>query len=303
MGCCGDLIAEFKYNNENLNFMHGKFSVSDDETIFNLQNHRSMKNLEILKKIKEENDKVVPLLKNKLDELMKKRDEKPIMIGTGNVCGSPCYAYNKNILLKCPKCNGNVNIEVENEYEMRGRNKEMVEKGICVRFNYNEKVDQIDYDFNACCKYFDKIDKEKSVHWSADIETYDQNLNKEIKHVEKDMPIHYMVIDGERFDFPYGLHMKEFFKMNNATFFPFDKNRIFFFKTIDDIRRAGYQSIGEVFWIYYENEREDLGQSLGEYGYAWIHKVFYFQCSECKYKYHIIKTSPFMHRDKSKDAK
>ena len=93
------------------------------------------------------------------------------------------------------------------------------------------------------------------------------------------MPIHYMVIDGERFDFPYGLHMKEFFKMNNATFFPFNEQRILFYKTIDDVRRAGYQSIGEVFWIYYEGTREDLGQSLGEYGYAWIHKVFYFQCN------------------------
>ena len=63
------------------------------------------------------------------------------------------------------------------------------------------------------------------------------------------------------------------------------------------------QSIGEVFWIFYDDWREDIGQSLGEYGYANIHKVFYLQCNECKHKYHVIKTLPFMFRDKSKDAK
>ena len=171
MGCLSDMIAEFKFHDESLRFMLGKFDVSDDETISKLQNRQSMKNLEILNKIKEENEKVVPLLKKKLDELMRKRDEKPIMIGTGKFCGSPCYAYNKNILQKCPKCNGNVSINVENAYEKKeqydeylGRTKEvevMVEKDICVRFNYNDKVDQIDYDFDACCKYFDKSTKKK----------------------------------------------------------------------------------------------------------------------------------------------
>ena len=315
MGCFSEFIIDSKYSDQSTASMFDKLDVSDDETISNLFNYRSMKNLEIINKIKEENDKVVPLLKKKLDELMKKRDEKPIMIGTGKFCGSPCYAYNKNILLKCPKCNGNVSLEIENAYEKRqkydeyrGRNvevEELVEKDICVRFNYNEKVDQIDYDFNACCKYFDKIDKEKTVHWSADIckTFYTGETKPEVEQVEKDMPIHYMVIDGERFDFPYGLHMKEFFKMNNATFFPFNKNLLHYYRTIADARRAGLQTIGEIFWIYFENTREDLGQSLGDYGYAWIHKVYYFQCTECKHKYHIIKTSPFMHRDKSKDAK
>ena len=34
------------------------------------------------------------------------------------------------------------------------------------------------------------------------------------------MPIHYMMIDGERFEFPFGLGMREFFYMDdeNASF-------------------------------------------------------------------------------------
>lgn len=31
--------------------------------------------------------------------------------------------------------------------------------------------------------------------------------------LEKDMPIHYMMIDGERIDFLYGINMKEFLKL------------------------------------------------------------------------------------------
>ena len=311
MGCCGDMIAQCKYDAEAFSFQKG-FDVSDERIIELFGFKTTMNKIEILKKIKEENDIVVPLLKKKIDELMKKRDEKIIMIGKGKFCGSPCYAYNKNILLHCPKCNGSTSIEIENAYEKRqryneytGRNEEyetMVEKDICVRFDFNDKVEKIDYDFDAFCKKFEKIDKEKTVHWKAEI-IVPEGGDNEYKLEEKDMPYHYMVLEGERFDFPYGLHMKEFFKMNNHIFFPFDKNRIFFFRTIDEIRRAGLQSIGEAFSIYYDNTKEDIGQSLGEYGYANIHKVFYFQCNECKHKYHIIKTLPFMYRDKSKDAK
>ena len=103
---------------------------------------------------------------------MKKRDEKIIMIGKGKFCGSPCYAYNKNILLHCPKCNGNTTIEVENAYEKQEKYNEykrkieevevMIEKDICVQFDYNEKVDKIDYDFDACCKYFRKSRQRKN---------------------------------------------------------------------------------------------------------------------------------------------
>ena len=50
-------------------------------------------------------------------------------------------------------------------------------------------------------------------------------------------------------------------------------------------------------------DRAEIGQSLGYYGYAWKHMVLIYTCNLCGYKYHIIKTSPFAFRDKSKDAK
>ena len=86
------------------------------------------------------------------------------------------------------------------------KKKDYKEKGICIRFNFNENIDQIDVNLNEFIKYFEKVDNEKKVHWSADI--YSKNG---LVPVEKDMPIHYMMLDGERYEFPYGIHMKEFF--------------------------------------------------------------------------------------------
>lgn len=69
----------------------------------------------------------------------------------------------------------------------------------------------MDYDLNTLSEFFDKEDKEKTVHWSY----IDGDQPK-----EKDMLIHYMMIEGERFEFPFGLRMKEFFIMNDGTLFP-----------------------------------------------------------------------------------
>ena len=53
-------------------------------------------NLEILKKIKEENDKAREEMKGILDELIlrSKNLNKKVIIGTGNSCNNPCYLYN-----------------------------------------------------------------------------------------------------------------------------------------------------------------------------------------------------------------
>ena len=104
------------------------------------------------------------------------------------------------------------------------------------------------------------------------------------------MPRHYCVIDGQRFDFPYGLPMGPFLIYNEKEFFPIPK------KNESSIDYA--HSI----CIYYEaNDKLDFGQSFGYYGYAWKHYVYYCSCNSCGYKYHICKTSPFYFRDKSKD--
>ena len=68
----------------------------------------------------------------------------------------------------------------------------------------------MDYDLNSLSEFFEKEDKEKTVHWSY----IDCDQPK-----EKDMPIHYM-IEGERFLFSFGLCMKEFFIMNDGTLLP-----------------------------------------------------------------------------------
>lgn len=73
------------------------------------------------------------------------------------------------------------------------------EGNICLNFNFNEKVDGCDVDFKKMCEFFEKEDQEKKVHWSC--------TDNEKKDVEKDMPIYYMMIDGKRFEFPYGLLM------------------------------------------------------------------------------------------------
>ena len=58
------------------------------------------------------------------------------------------------------------------------------------------------------------------------------------------------------------------------------------------------------------NNLKDLGQSLGGYEFSselmlvsCVHLVNIFTCNLWGYKYHIIKTTPFAFRDKSKDVK
>lgn len=91
---------------------------------------------------------------------------------------------------------------------------------------------------------------------------------------------YYMLIDGERFDVPIHLTLEEYFKINNEFFFGKGKTDLCF---------------------YYENHLPELGQSLGNYGFAMLHTVFLFKCHKCGYIYHILRTSPFRYRNKSKD--
>ena len=99
-----------------------------------------------------------------------------------------------------------------------------------------------------------------------------------------------MMIDGERYYFPYGIGMEEFFLLNEYEFFPRQKSKIPY-------------SLSVSFFHEQKMSRKELGQSLGYYGYAWKHFVFIFTCNLCGHKYHIIRTSPFAFRDKSKDVK
>ena len=103
-------------------------------------------------------------------------------------------------------------------------------------------------------KYFEKVDKEKKVHWSME---YEEEPSKNTVQIEQDMPIHYMMIDGERYDFPYGIHMKEFFLLNNSTFFFYDDNNLYLrMATKEQLMRQKIVDRGEIFMLYFDDKKE-----------------------------------------------
>ena len=69
-------------------------------------------------KIIEENEKVKGKMKQIIKELKKEGASKNprIIIGTGNSCNNDCYLYNLDLVRTCPKCEGKVEQEVENDY-------------------------------------------------------------------------------------------------------------------------------------------------------------------------------------------
>ena len=150
--------------------------------------------MELYANILEENERLVPLLKAKLGELREKERSNFIVIGKGD-CGRPCYAFNPVLFISWPECKGAVKEEYENgTYQKQVLDKETGqyvwrefhnEENICLHFNYYENVDPCDIDFAKMCDFFDKEDKEKTVHW-----------------------------------FPYGLQMREFFHWNDENLFP-----------------------------------------------------------------------------------
>lgn len=248
------------------------------------------KNNSLYSQILQENDRLVPLLKAKLDELRMREYSQIIMIGKA-ICGKPCYAYNRTLFTRCPECNGAVKDKPENgTYEKQVYDEDKGaykwetfynEDNICLNYTFNDKVDKWDYDLDSLEEFFDKEDKEKTVHWSY----IDGNETK-----EKDMPIHYMMLEGERFEFPFGLHMKEFLIMNDGLLFPLQGN--------------GWKSNGFSFSIIDQDTLHyKIGAAIGYYGVACLRFIMLFECTSCRLQYHIIRTTPFMARDKSKDPK
>lgn len=248
------------------------------------------KNFDLYIKIFEENDRLVPIFKKKLDELRSKQSSTVLMIGKAD-CGKPCYAYNRTLFNTCPECGREAKEIMENgTYKKQVLDRETGqykweeyynEDNICLYFTFNEKIDQCDVDVSKMIEFYDKEDPEKKVHWSC---TGDDNTD-----IEKDMPIHYMMIDGERFEFPYGLHMGEFFILNDWNLFP--------------VPERGWKAQGACFSLFDENMHVKIGKSVGYYGINNLRMVIYYECVSCKLQYHIIRTSPLMNRDKSKDPK
>ena len=313
MGCFGDFGLSygegskltFSLNNLGCCFRHGT-----DESHIKLYNNR-VHNVDLIKKINEENEKVKVIMKEKINSLKKEVTLKnpKVIIGTGKSCNSDCYLYNPALMKTCPKCEGKVEEEYENDYKLENvwnkdkqaynEIKRYNEKKICTGFRWNNNISQEDVSLKGIFDYFDKKDPEKKTHWSIVVE--DPTTKKKTTE-EYDVENHYMMINGERFDFPLGLTMKEFFKFNNLYFFPKHHQQLikeglsFYYLPIDIEYKYNF-----AFW--YEGIEEEIGQSFGYYGTERIHMVFIYICNSCGYKYHIIKTSPFAFRDKSKDPK
>ena len=311
-GCLEIMEADYKnccpknYSPEELeNLAISKCLVFGSETYYTQLRENSELNMELLKTINEENNKLKVAMKNKLDALVAQSSylDPKVIIGTGNSCNCPCYLYNLNLREVCPKCQGKVEEDFENGYTITQKWDDRIngykevknynETKICTGFRWNDKIDECDVKLSAVWKYYDKTDPEKKVHWTINVENKE---TKEKKTEEHDVPCHYMMINGERFDFPYGLTMAQYFYHNNEYFFPKPKTNLAYFES------GGLQYEHKItFW--YEGIREELGQSLGYYGYAWRHMVDIYTCNSCGHKYHIAKVSPLAFRDKSKDVK
>ena len=54
--------------------------------------------------------------------------------------------------------------------------------------------------------------------------------------------------------------------------------------------------------MFHDGNVNEWGQSCG-YFKSSTHIVHIYECDDCHHKYHVIKTSPFHFRDKSKDPK
>ena len=285
-------IFEMK-NNEKILLNSKYLMISMNEDLRQLYDNRknNLINLELLKKIDEENKQLYPKVKAKIEELFNKQYSQIVEIGRGNSCNNPCYQYNYALTQKCPKCGGKVEEDFENDYTTSLRYdeysqtykefKDYSERKICTGVILNNNIGKEDVDLDELFKYFEKVDNEKKCHYIV-------NINGITK--EYDRPYHYMMIDGERYYFPYGIGMEEFFLLNEYEFFPRQKSKIPY-------------SLSVSFFHEQQMSRKELGQSLGYYGYAWKHFVFIFTCNLCGHKYHIIRTSPFAFRDKSKDVK
>ncbi len=291
MGCTGESEEQTEQDKSSKDIAL-VLSESNNPLTLKVYYNITNKKYDELHKITEQNEKLSPLLNEKIKELCKKREEaKPEIIATGNFCKNPCYEYNQKIIKNCPKCGGKVERNFENghtivsewsESEQKFVDTKNYDENVCTKFEFNDKIDKIDYDLDTFFKYFEKHDEK---------DQYKYNIcnKKEENGVEEPEDVYvknnYMIIDGEKFDTPYGLDLSDYFRINEDLFFPMDG--------------------GEGVSFYYEKngERKELGQSLGYYGHAWLHMVYIYKCLACEHTYHILKTSPFRFRDKSKDNK
>ena len=237
-------------------------------------------NQELFNRIDAENEICAAKMKTKIDELIERglKNDNPQIIGYGNTCNNPCYIYNLKITKICPICKCSVDEDLENNFEFSKGDKKIknyYNTGICTEFRWNNNINIWDVDAREYHKHYDKEDPQKKEHII---------INANGGQREYDINYHYMIVDGERFDFPLCMDMSAFFYHNDSVFFP----------NLDEIDNKNYFSnFAHKISFYYGQSKLELGQSLGGYGYSPNHRVFIYTCTSCGYKYHIIKSSPF----------
>jgi len=290
MGCLGIYDEETKKELRELYKIAKIFNQSNDRTMkdvsFSIMYSKLFDNI---RNIYQENLKLAPLLKFKIQELCERREKsKPVVIARGNCCQNPCYAYMKKIMKNCPECEGEVEVDCENgeieekqwDYSTRTfKEVKYYDNNVCNTFNFNENIDKIDYDLEEFFKYFTKVDSSEKFHYQI---RYQPPLRGQPKtEYTKELERKYMIVDGKRFDAPYGISLYDYFRINDSLFFSKNNNQDLSF--------------------FYEGSLKELGKSVGYYGPAFRYIVFIYKCKSCGLKYHILKTSPFAFRDKSKD--
>lgn len=215
---------------------------------------------------KQQINQIIEKLRPKVDEYIQKRDSQtPRVIAKGNYCNNPCYEFNLTLFNTCPKCKGAVVEDYENDYTTQN----VVSNGQV----YEKKI----YNKNTCCSTF----------------TFDKNLismedcygGSLIQFFEREEVVdgkknYYMMLDGEKYDFGE-ISLLQFFAGEGKALFP---------------ERNGVEELLLIYRcskpVTYSNLQNGTRVSL----------VCLYKCNKCGLKYHIMQTSPFMFRDKSKDV-
>ena len=209
----------------------------------------------------------LPKLTAKLNELIARRDSQtPRVIAKGNYCSNPCYEFNLNLVNECPKCKGKVIMEYENEYT--------------IKKDYNREGREIEkkiYNKNAC----DKFEFDQSLISPEDYKFGVLCAYFELDEKEGETTKHYMMLDGERIDLGTNGVMNVLYKYQKQLL-P-EKNGVELL--------LSFAQLGKPTILLYNQG-----------GFERMPLVCLYTCAKCGHKYHIMQTSPFMYRDKSKDV-
>jgi len=200
-----------------------------------------------------------------LDQLITKRDSQtPREVAHGNYCKNPCYEFNLNLINSCPKCKGKVVMEYENEYTTQ------------IAYDQNgNKYDKKIYNKTACDEFeFNELVSYEDRSFGALCAYF------ELEEKEGDKVNYYMMLEGERIDLGTS-NLLGFLYKYQKRLLP-EKNGVELL--------LGFNTLGK-----------PTNLLLLQNGTR-IPLVCLYKCSLCGHKYHIMQTSPFMYRDKSKDV-